>query len=142
MWIHFVWPFNPTSSPNPCECLTTGKAYRFHTFHCYISEKKKSCYQAEKKVNLICCGKNSITIEYPIKGDFFFSSSQRVFMKSQWDQPGSRGKSSHQNSLEHLFSSRPSAEQCTNAVLFYPFSLVALPAVRADRAAETCGFEG
>lgn len=42
-------------------------------------------------------------------------------MKSLWDQPGPRGKASNQNSSsEHLFSSRPSAEQCTNAVLFLP----------------------
>lgn len=42
-------------------------------------------------------------------------------MKSLWDQPGPRGKASNPNSSsEHLFSSRPSAEQCTNAVLFLP----------------------
>lgn len=55
-------------------------------------------------------------------------------MKSLWDQPGPRGKASHQNSSEHLFSSRPSAERCTNAVLFLLFSLVALPEVGADEA--------
>lgn len=61
-------------------------------------------------------------------------------MKSLWDQPGPRGKASHQNSSsEHLFSSRPSAEQCTNAVLFLPFSLVALPEVRAAGAVERRG---
>ena len=60
-------------------------------------------------------------------------------MKSLWDQPGPRGKASHQNSSEHLFSGRPSAEQCTNAVLFLPFSLVALPEVGADGAAEKRG---
>lgn len=58
-------------------------------------------------------------------------------MKSLWDQPGPRGKASHQNSSSgHLFSSRPSAERCTNAVLFLPFSLVALPEVGADGAGE------
>lgn len=60
-------------------------------------------------------------------------------MKSLWDQPGPRGKASHQNSSEHLFSSRPSAERCTNAVLFLPFSLVALPEVGADRVGERRG---
>lgn len=61
-------------------------------------------------------------------------------MKSLWDQPGPRGKASHQNSSpEHLFSSRPSAERCTNAVLFLPLSLAALPEVGADGAGERRG---
>lgn len=60
-------------------------------------------------------------------------------MKSLWAQPGPKGKASDQNSSEHLFSSRPSAERCTNAVLFLLFSLVALPEVGADGAGERRG---
>lgn len=58
-------------------------------------------------------------------------------MKSLWDQPESRGKASHQNSFEHLLSSRPSAERCTNAALFLGSSLVALPALGAQQSPGT-----
>lgn len=84
-----------------------------------------------KKYILIGVEITLLAYSYNIKADLFFWSLRRVFMKSLWDRPGPRGKACHQNSSEHLFS-RPSAERCTNRVLFLGFSLVELPEVQAD----------